>query len=304
MLSGVIHKHPASDGRMIECLQKTPASDAVDATLIYVHSKGGNFYTGPGWFIPQADTADRFAHIGLNMRCHDLAYSRGDSSYVDFEAGGGYIAVDGGYWEDLEVGHLDVQVAVDLARELNPNAPIYLVGHSSGGFYIADYAARHPGEVGGLVFLSPVLSHRRVIDQWFPTVSERAEIAARCQALCDDGTGGQLISVRQWFYAISARSLLQRLDEPDAPLEDRLAVAVEPRVFIWGGGETRADAWRNVARRTKSDAVSVRDLDHNYLGGEAEVGSAVLDWVSCQVESRRGVDHAGNVPADGQEAQR
>lgn len=291
MLSGTIYKRPASDGRMVECLDKNATSDTSDATLIYVHSKGGNFYTGPGWFIPEADGRDRFAHIGLNMRCHDLAYSRGDLPYVDFEAGGGYIAVDGGYWEDLEIGHLDIEVAVDLARELRPGTAVFLVGHSSGGFYIADYAARHPGEIDGMIFLSPVLSHNRVIEKWFPTEAERMSAADDCAALCARGAGQQLIPVPAWFYAISAQSFLQRLGESEAPLEDRLAVTDRPRVFIWGAAETRAGRWRDLAQRVKGDAVEIRDSDHNYLGREAEVSQAVLEWVERQIDSVQGALH-------------
>lgn len=269
----------AEDGRALDVLEHRPAG--VDdgwtpvRAVIHVHGKGGNFYSGTSRFLPERCKAD-VLHLSLNMRCHDLGYSRADVGYSDFEDGGSYIHVDGGFWEDLEVGHLDIAAAVAHARALGAQE-VVLTGHSSGGYYVADYCRRYD-DITARVLLSPVLSNLRSVHAWFPTPELLA--AARDVALAhvDRGEGWQLIPVHTWYHAVSAQSLLQRLGEEEQPLLDRLLARDLPTLVLWGGAESRGDAWRALAGALPPATTShheVAGADHNYLGHDAEVAQVV-----------------------------
>lgn len=283
-----------SDGwRLDVMVSQSDAARDPRATLVHLHGKGGNFYSGPGRFIPVADdTDDGFRHLSVNMRCHDLAYTRYDKPYVDFEYGGSYLDADGGYWEDLSVGHLDVRAAVELARGLG-DQPVFLVGHSSGGYYAADYVDRYR-DVAGRILLSPLLSNRRAVNAWFPEPEALAAVANQATALVAGGQGRTLIPVPGWFFAISATSLVQRLEEEDDPVTRRLQKVSLPTLILWGGAEPRGSQWESVAHTL--DAATTRtacvpEADHSYLGAEAAVTAAVRGFVEEVLAATPGLDH-------------
>jgi lysophospholipase len=45
----------------------------------------------------------------------------------------------------------DVNVIVDMAKSENPGLPVFLIGHSMGGYGVACYGTKYPGKVNGIV---------------------------------------------------------------------------------------------------------------------------------------------------------
>lgn len=62
-------------------------------------------------------------------------------------------------YSDLSPGPMTVEAVTtdlhDLLKVAHVSGPVVLVGHSLGGLYAAAYAARFPGDVGGLVLIDP-----------------------------------------------------------------------------------------------------------------------------------------------------
>lgn len=257
------------DGDRVE-LATYPAEPPgeVELGLVHVHGKGGNFYS-----LPFRPLAPRLAvpgavHVSVNMRAHDLGYTRTDVVSADSVVEPD-VAVGGGMWEDLTLGVHDIDAAVEHARGLGARQ-IVLVGHSAGGFYAADYVARRPG-VAGVVMLSPLTSNTTNLAMWFPGPGEQAEAIARAQALVDAGRGHHLVPIGAWYYAVSARTLLQRVSEPDGVWSRNLEQGGVPVQVQWGTAESRGPLFQRLVDELRLDvkeAVPIPECDHNYVGFE------------------------------------
>jgi len=55
------------------------------------------------------------------------------------------------YYKNREEIIEDVKVFVDLALKENPNLPVFLLGHSMGGYAVAGYGTKYPGKVKGII---------------------------------------------------------------------------------------------------------------------------------------------------------
>jgi pimeloyl-ACP methyl ester carboxylesterase len=255
-----------------------PASDETTVALLHLHGKGGNFYTGPALFLPQLDTSGELAHLALNMRSHDLGYTRYDVPMPDAHEGA--IAVGGGMWERMSDGCPDVLAGMRWLRERGYSR-VFLVGHSSGGYYAAQACAARADEPAGAVLLSTVISHKRHLSQWFPDGGLEAAVAQATE-LVEAGEGRRLLPVAGWYYAISAASLLERLAEPDGIFERFLAATRGPVMFACGERETRVPYWRALYEALPPDRAHwlvLPGASHDYLGSESTLADEVLGFV-------------------------
>lgn len=279
MGDGVFVEFDARDGRTLAGLRYDPPGGVPPvAALLYAHGKGGNFYSGTGRFIPTIRRNDPVIHLSMNMRCHDLAYTREDLPEAEFDDGG--IRADGGMWEDLSIGWQDIDGAVRYLRSL-ADVPIFVVGHSSGGFYVADYAARRPADTAGRVLLSPLMSNKRPLMSWFGTSDAVARAINHAEELVAEGRGHQLIAVPSWFYGISACSLAQRAQEEEGVWEAWMRASDTPTLCVVGGRESRREEWRALIHSlpaSRKEFVVVDDVGHYYGGAEAVVANAVVDF--------------------------
>lgn len=258
-------------------LTGAPVGEAV-AAVVHLHGKGGNFYTGPGRFIPDGSRAEPIAHLSVNMHCHDLGYTRYDVPSPDFSTAD--IPVGGGFWENIAKGHEDVGATVDYLRSLGYRR-IFLSGHSSGGYYAVDYAARD-ADVAGVVLLSPLTTNRTVLPRWFPGPGELDEALAQARDLVAAGRGHQLLPLSSWYYAISAASLIERAADSPDQWEKSLAALPCPVLMIWGEKESRHELWTDIAHRARKPDLrwrSLPDCEHHFIGHEDTVTRDVTAFV-------------------------
>lgn len=244
-----------------------------DTAILHLHGKGGNFYTGPGRRLAEADQDGQFGHLTMNMRCHDLGYTDYDVPMGDAKSG--QVRVAGGMWEDLENGHLDIRAGVRWLISRGYSR-VVLSGHSSGGFHVARYCADAAnlagGHVGARVFLSPVLTHRtHLFAGWFTDDDQLQQALAQARRAAAAGAGHRLIPTNYWYHAISADSLLQRYAEPPDAFEALLAACDLPLLLVGGSQELRLDEWRQLYHRSaveQKDFTVLPDAEHNYIGAE------------------------------------
>src|SRR3954447_1743045 len=256
-----------TDGWLLEAALYAPTTTPRSVGLVFVHGKGENFYSGPGRWVPPHLVARGYPCLALNMRCHDIAYTRADVPFFGFERADDL--TDGGAVERLSEGESDVAAAVDYLRGQGTSR-VVVVGHSSGGFYAADYAAGDPA-LAGVALLSPVVSNQRALDYWFAAAAERAAVGARARGMVAAGDGHQLIAVPRWFQAISAASLVERADEPAGWFEGNLARLQMPVLMLYGDQETRAALWTGLLERVPGPrkTLAVVCAEHSYIGQEA-----------------------------------
>lgn len=267
------------DGGTVDVALSPPDLPAPRTALIHLHGKGSNFYGVPGRLLAPTWVVPDLVHLAVNMRCHDLGYTRTDITSPDFTAG--LVPVAGGWWEDLAAGIDDVTAAVAYARGLGCRR-IFLVGHSSGGFYATQYAAR-VGDVAGLILLSPLTSNKTALPVWFPDEAQLDLALEQAREAVSAGRGHEIIPLPRWYYGISAASLLQRAAEPDGVWAADLAAADCPVLMVIGGAESRAALWRDEmgrARHPDSRTVELDGADHHYVGFEEQVRSEVAAFVT------------------------
>ena len=270
--------HVDADGGQALAAAWYPPVTGTDRALLHLHGKGGNFYTGPGLFIPARDERAEVGHLSLNMRCHDLGYTRYDVPMPDAKEG--HIEVAGGMWERLADGHLDVLAGLRWLRERG-FGKIFLVGHSSGAYYGLETASEHDHDVAGVVLLSTVISYKRHLHAWFPGGLDVAVEHAR--RLVRRGEGHRLLPIDGWYYAISADSLLERVEQPDDAFERLLAHNETPVMFVCGDTEKRLAQWRALYDGLDTEAkrwLALPGASHDYLGSEALLTGEVLRFAS------------------------
>lgn len=251
-----------------------PSADATGVALLHLHGKGGNFYTGPGLFIPGCDQQRTCAHLALNMRCHDLGYTRYDVPMPDAKED--HIEVAGGMWERLSEGYEDVLAAMAWLRQRG-YPRVFLVGHSSGAYYGLEMSACADGDVAGVVLLSTVISYKRHLHSWFADGLDAA--VARARDFVERGEGHRLLATESWYYAISARSLLERVEQPDDAFEQLLSRNPSPIMFVCGETEKRLEQWRSLydgLDTRRKEWLVLPGVSHDYIGAEQALTSEIL----------------------------
>lgn len=270
----------ADDGRELEGLLYESDERPV-ASLLHLHGKGGNCYSGAARFLPRLMRDLPVRHLALNMRCHDLGYTRADLRYDDFHEGSA--RTDGGWWEQVSVGPLDVAAGVRALRECGPE-PVFIAGHSSGGFYAATYCRDDPG-IAGRILLSPLTDNRRPLPMWFGDGQGLAAAVERARELSDAGRGHEVIPLPTWYYGISADSLIERAAEEDSVWLRAMQASDAPVLFLWGGAESRDPLWRSLFEQLSApdkELVVVDGADHNYVGHEESVTRAVSAFLTAR----------------------
>lgn len=258
---------------------ETAGSSRTGALLL--HGKTGNFYSGPGSFIAPALSAAGYDALTLNMRTHDLGYGLSDR---EAPLGSFDHPMWGGAWEILDQGHHDLRAGLGFLRDAGCSRTV-LIGHSSGGFYLADYAARDP-DVAAFLFISPLLTNRTALRRWFDDDAAEREAYDKAKQMIADGHGRNLIPLRTWYLAISAESLVDRIDERPGWFDDSIAETRAPILMLCGGLETRVEDWRQALERMPSpdkQFVVVPGAEHAYIGHEDEAISAVVDFLDAHL---------------------
>jgi Alpha/beta hydrolase family len=273
-----------ADGVTLDALWY-PADDLAVGVL-HVHGKGSSVLSGPSRFLPPL--LPGVAHLAVNMRCHDLAYTVGTEDY----------AVEGGMWEDLATGHLDLAAGVAHLRERGVGQ-VVVCGHSSGGFYAADLMPREDG-VAAWVLLSPLTASSNPFPLWWPDPAEQERATERARHLVATGRGRELIPVPGWFHAISAGSLLQRLAEPPGLWEANVRLRTAPLMLAWGDAEPRHGLWDRLfaeLARPGDRRLVLPGAGHYYRGYEERLAAAVGEFLAVTLGNTHRQASVGPVSA-------
>jgi len=275
---------PTSDGLVLDGALHH-ADQIGSGAVLYLHGKGGAFYTGPGRYVPESSEMSGVpcAHLAINMRMHDLGFSRHNAPDRPMLANTPPFPVSagGGMWERLAEGILDVQAAVRWLRE-NGAQKVFVSGKSSGGFFATQYASTDP-TLAGVIIMSPVHTHRMPFPTWFASDAERAGTVQRAREMVADGQGYALIPLPQWYFAISAASLVERADEPENIWVDWMPSLAAPVLMFYGDLEVDdVPVWYEGFTKSPSQQkrlVVLANADHSYIGGEQTVCAEVSRFV-------------------------
>ncbi len=69
-----------------------------------------------------------------------------------------------GYLDNFHLFIDDADLFVELAKNENSGLPIFMLGHSMGGFITAGYGSKYPGKLKGQIFSGPVIIELPIFD--------------------------------------------------------------------------------------------------------------------------------------------
>lgn len=267
-----------TDTLPLDGLLYEPVERQAKAGVLLLHGNVGNFYGGPPRFLAQPLVSAGFACLAFNRRGHDILVN---------EAGR---APSGGAFQTAAEGMADNEYAAGFLATRGYTAPV-VIGHSNGGMLAAAFVARHP-EVAALVLLSAHAggpeTYRRDCAAGSMAGAEADAFEAKARALVAAGRGDELMLMPGWWYAISAASLVDRIENTPSLLEAAASVSC-PVLAIRGSGEPEATyPMQEFARRTgrRSTAHIVEGANHWYRGHEADVSAVIVDWLNALAPER------------------
>lgn len=257
-----------SDGWELDSVLYPADGPGADTVLLHLHGKGATMLDIHARWLP--DRLPAVAHYALNMRCHSLAYNTDRAD----------VPVAGGMYERLTDGEADIQAAVDFLRA-EGYTKIVMSGHSSGGYYAGVYTP--PGDdIVGRILLSPLTDNKTALDWWYPQPGQLDMVLDQARGLVADGRPDELIPIDQWYWAISAQSLLERAVQPGTEeWLERANALPSPVLMGWGATESRDGLWTEVFSRLKPPRFLARieDSDHWYHGFEDQISDLVSNFV-------------------------
>lgn len=258
------------DGEILDALLYDPPSADRSVAVLHLHGKGTSFLSGPGRFIPPLWPG--ILHLSLNMRFRDFAYTRTDIHDEELSSGEIPAGIGGGFWERTAEGNRDIAAAVAYLKESGVSR-IVLAGHSSGGLYTAIFGATHP-DLHARVLISPLTSSRTAFPRWFPESKDRDSVIKHAKSLVESGKEDALITLPRWYYAISAKSLVDRVAEPEDFWIDHMNQSNSPVLMLWGSSEPRSALWHSLFERLSAETKTMNIIPgagHYFNGYEQDV---------------------------------
>jgi pimeloyl-ACP methyl ester carboxylesterase len=239
--------------------------------VLLMHGNVGNFYTGPSRFLPPRLVAAGFACLAFNRRGHDILVNHTGRR------------MDGGALQTAAEGMADNEYAATFIEASGFAAPV-VIGHSNGGMLAGCFAADH-SEVAALVLLSAHAggpgAYVRSCTAGLMAADEAPEYASMARALVAEGRGHELILLPNWWYAITAESLIDRIDNTPDLLARAPAIRC-PSLALRGSLESPIGyPMEEFAHRAAgpSEVCIIEGSDHWYAGYERVVADAVVEWL-------------------------
>jgi pimeloyl-ACP methyl ester carboxylesterase len=261
----------ATDTTPLDGAFHEPDDSPVKGGVLLFHGNTMNFYTGAPRFLPPVLTALGYACLAFNRRGHDILAIR-DSR-----------AAEGGAFQTTAEAVEDNRLAARWMAARGYPTPI-VIGHSNGGMLAVQHAHDHR-ETPALILLSAIGGKTSLASAkaatWFLAGADSEAVFDTAQRMIAEGRGDALLLLPGWWYAISARSFVDRMTT--VPSIVALAPAIRaPALYIRGDRESAAVYPAEAYAAASGGPCEVRILpgcDHFYKGCEDAVSECVAGWL-------------------------
>ncbi|TAK29889.1 MAG: alpha/beta fold hydrolase [Chloroflexota bacterium] len=252
-----------------------PSGPTTTAVLL-VHGAWGNFYTGPGRFLPAALARAGVACLTLNLRGHDYG------TVIDREPSIGMMR------DQFEDCPEDITAGLDFLCERGYHR-LVLAGHSLGAAKVgySQLVEPHPA-VRALILcsLATLMSESAefYLDMPYDTVVQDVT------RLVESGQGEQILILRHdgpMPVVVTPRTFLSLWGpEPANDMRKYIGQLRLPILFVTCAGDIPSYQERTRALFELADQAEPRDLvilprgDHYLFGAEEPFQASVLDWLN------------------------
>ena len=248
-----------------------PEGGATAGGVLLFHGNTMNFYTGAPRFLPPVLTAMGFACLAFNRRGRDILSILNSRAMV------------GGALQTAAEGIEDNRLAAQWMGARGFADPV-VIGHSNGGMLAVRHVIDHP-QTRALVLLSAHRGGKTAVQDTSGAgmmAGDRvAEFTAQARALVAAGQPKQLMLMPGWWYAISAESYLDRLQNTPDIIELAPQIGC-PTLYVRGDqepmGNYPAEEFQSAAGGPCEVAIVPR-CDHFYNGTELVIQTMVTGWL-------------------------
>jgi acylglycerol lipase len=200
-----------------------------------------------------------------------------------------------GYLDDFQIFIDDADLFVDRAKDESPDLPLFMLGHSMGGFITAGYGCKYSGKLHGQVFSGPVIIELPIFDALkqldvenapeTPIPNSLSALISRDQRVVKDYENDPLVLKETTLKLLTTVFL-----EGIAWLKENLKHYGYPCLILHGGDDRIVD---NGSSIFLSENISVKDktlkiyddLYHEILN-EAEKDEVLKDirtWIDKRI---------------------
>ena len=200
-----------------------------------------------------------------------------------------------GHMEDFQPFIEDADLFVELARKENPGLPLFMLGHSMGGFITAGYGAKYPGKLNGQILSGAVVIELPLAEALkgldvenapeMPIPNTLSSLISRDQRVVKDYENDPLV-----LKETTLKLLVTVLLDGVAWLQEHLENYIYPCLILHGGGDQIVDKasseylYANISSKDKTLKI-YEGLYHEILN-EAEKDEVLSDirrWVEERI---------------------
>ena len=241
----------------------------------------------------QGEHSGRYAHVTQFMA--RMSYTVWACDFRGHGRSGG----KRGHVDNFDNYLADIDSLTQLAKERDPQARIFLIGHSLGGLVALDYAEKRPRELAGLIVSSPLLGLKMKVPSWkkwlgrtlssiVPTFSMKTGLDANLLTR-DRETVQKYVNDPLVHSVASTRFYTELLKAQDATIRDARKLTL-PCLIMQAGADGIVDSsstvsfFRNVASSDKT--LKVYDGFYHEILNEPGWESILQDieaWMSARI---------------------
>jgi pimeloyl-ACP methyl ester carboxylesterase len=272
------------DGLVLPGALITPASDALDTLVVWLHGFGSSYDYRPCLAVGRSLAAAGSAFLSITARGNHGAvtgWQRRGERWGTKKVGSWY--------EIFAESAIDIEAWLRYARALGYRR-LVLVGHSFGAAKVAYYLGTGGGSIDGLVLASP----SRGIAELDP------QTVALARQLTERGDGGILLPEGSWprgfgTKTVSAQTFASWADAREIVFVDPSrwqSLVTAPVLAFYGDGQDVGAApeldlfTKDMSSAPAVERVILPGVTHNYDAGTQTIATAIQNWWRGQRENQ------------------
>ncbi len=234
-------------------------------------------------------------HLGRYDYVVEKLNSYGYSVYRFDNRGHGKSDGEKGYLDDFQAFLDDTDKVVEWAKQDNPDLPLFMLGHSMGGYITGGYGVKYPGKLAGQIFsgaavtVLPIFENLRTVDfdgnPREPVPNALADLICRDKKVVQDYIDDPLV-LKETTTKLLGEVFIRGADW----LVERMATYLYPCLILHGGDDqiVTPEASRYLYGHISSEDKQLKFYDDCYheILNESEKDAVLRDiqeWIAARV---------------------
>ena len=146
------------------------------------------------------------------------------------------------YFKDREQIVKDTDLFVEAARRAFPGLPVYMIGHSMGGFGAASYGTAHPGKLAGYVLSGAWTRDHKGLANVDPSLDNDTYLPNELgDGVCSDPAVVKAYQEDKFVAKKMSVGLMRAVHDGHRWLKENAAAFADPVILLHGGNDGLVD---------------------------------------------------------------